>query len=145
MDMEKYPNGVLTTNYGHVFNPKQVKYLNAKLSGYDPALNDPNPPGGVDNYGIYRDPWGNPYIITMDLSYDEQCSDIFYCRDAVSGPSGGNSNPGLNGLINPDTTKNNNFQFRGKVMVWSAGPDKKYDANKAANLGDNKDNILSWK
>ena len=30
-------------------------------------------------------------------------------------------------------------------MVWSAGPDKKVDANVGANQGDNKDNILSWK
>ena len=33
---------------------------------------------------VYRDPWGNPYIITMDLNYDEQCQDAFYCQQAVS-------------------------------------------------------------
>src|ERR1035437_1808614 len=72
-------NSVATINSGHVKNPKQVKYLNAKLSGYDPTLNDPKPPGGVDITGVYRDPWGNPYIISMDLNYDEQCEDAFYC------------------------------------------------------------------
>ena len=144
MDLEKFPSGAWTTNRGHVFNTKSNKYLNARLSGYNPASTDPNPPGGVDNDGVYRDPWGNPYIITMDTSYDDQCSDYMYCRDAVSGPGGANTNPGLNGLTNPDTTKNNNFQFHGKVMVWSAGPDKKYDATKAANVDVNKDNLLSW-
>ena len=32
-----------------------------------------------------------------------------------------------------------------KVMVWSAGPDKKVDPKSKANVGANKDNILSWK
>ena len=30
-------------------------------------------------------------------------------------------------------------------MIWSAGPDKMIDPNSKANLGANKDNILSWK
>jgi hypothetical protein len=39
---------------------------------------DTNSPGvGTDL--VYRDPWGNPYIITMDLNYDEMCKDAFYC------------------------------------------------------------------
>jgi hypothetical protein len=57
----------------------------------------------------------------------------------------------LNGLVNPDTTKNDNFQYHGKVMVWSAGPDGQIDPNLGnlaggrANAGANKDNVLSWK
>jgi hypothetical protein len=56
------------------------------------------------------------------------------------------ANPGLNGLTNPDGTgtTQNNFQFHGKVMVWSAGPDKMIDPGSPANKGANKDNILSW-
>jgi hypothetical protein len=53
-------------------------------------------------------------------------------------------NPGLNGLISPDTTKPNNFQFHGKVMVWSAGPNGKIDPGDAATDHENKDNVLSW-
>ena len=30
-------------------------------------------------------------------------------------------------------------------MVWSAGPDKLVDPNVKANVGANKDNVLSWK
>src|ERR1017187_3399394 len=145
MDLQSYPSGVVTSNNGHVYNPKQVKYLNAKMSGYDPiAAPTKNPPGGVDNTGVYRDPWGNPYIITMDTSYDDQCSDIFYCLNNVSGNNQTSSNPGLNGLSNPNNTANN-FLFHGKVMVWSAGPDGKVDPTQNANAGVNKDNILSWK
>lgn len=146
MDLEKYPNGNITSNNAHVYNPKQVKYLGAKMSGYTPVLNDPNALGGVDNTGIYRDPWGNPYVITMNTSYDEKgTSDLLYSLRSVSqDPPGGSSQSGYNGLFNPDyATKQDNFLFHGKVMVWSAGPDKTYDTG-PANTGKNKDNILSW-
>jgi hypothetical protein len=60
--------------------------------------------------------------------------------DAVSKQS---NNTGYNGLVNPNGVANN-FQFHGKVMVWSAGPDGKIDPAAAANTGVNKDNVLSW-
>ena len=126
-----------------------MKYLNAKLSGYDPGSpgnGQQNPPGGVDNNGIYRDPWGNPYIITMDTSYDDQCSDLYYCQHNVSQSSG---QTGYNGLFNPNSGNpaTDNFLYHGKVMVWSAGPDGKIDDASViapANKGFNKDNVLSW-
>jgi prepilin-type N-terminal cleavage/methylation domain-containing protein len=144
MDLQNYANGTATSNNGHVYNPKMVKYLNAHPSGYDPiGAPSANPPGGVDNTGVYRDPWGNPYIITMDLSYDDQCSDIVYSLLAVSQSSGGAA--GFNGLSNPNyATTPNNYLFHGKVMVWSAGPDGKVDPTKAANSDVNRDNLLSW-
>ena len=151
MDMEAYPNGVQIINYQHVKNPKQVKFINAKMSGYDPATAQKNPPGGVDITGVYRDPWGNPYIITVDTSYDEQCSDLFYCQKDVS-QNGANATAGFSGLANNVDANGNgdHFYFHGKVMVWSAGPDGKFaskDANNnpvKANAGVNKDNVLSW-
>jgi len=146
MNLEKYPNGDLTLNNGHVYNPKQVMYLNAKFSGYNPAVADPNPPGGVDITGIYRDPWGNPYVITMNASYNEQgCSDLFYSLQNIS-QNGTDSASGFNGLFNPVDAKGDgdHFLFHGKVMVWSAGPDKKIDPAKPANQGFNKDNVVSW-
>src|SRR5208282_4146324 len=83
MDMTSYPNGSPTVNTNHVKNPQQTKFLNAKLSGYDPATGG-QPDPGVDITGVYRDPWGNPYIITMDLNYDEMCKDVIYDFNAVS-------------------------------------------------------------
>jgi len=147
MDLQAYGNGVTTINNGHVKNPKQVKYLNAKMSGYDPTQNDPKPPGGVDITGAYRDPWGNPYIISMDLNYDEQCEDSFYCQAKIS--QNGNGTIGYFGLVNPSIATPgglDRFQFHGKVMVWSAGPDGKIDntGTVKANAGFNKDNVLSW-
>ncbi len=145
MNLATYPDGTPTANAQHLKNPKQKPYLAASLSGYDPTTNDPHPPRGVDRTGIYRDPWGNPYIITMDLSADEQCRDLLYSLQSVSQPPSGGP-AGINGLFNPaDPAGNNNFfLFHGQVMVWSAGPDGKYNSGQRANEGDNRDNVLSW-
>ena len=145
MDLEKFPNGDLTPNNKHVKNPKQVKFLGAKMSGYDPATAQKNPPGGVDITGVYRDPWGNPYIITMDTSYDDQASDFVYSRQSIS-QNGANKTEGFNGLANNVDVNGNgdHFYFHGKVMVWSAGPDGKIDPTKPAKTDVNKDNVLSW-
>jgi len=98
----------------------------------------------VDVTGVYRDPWGNPYIISLDLNYDESCNDAFYSLQTVSQDT---KQTGWNGLVNPDAAVNgnsDNFQLHGKVMVWSAGPDGKIDPTKPANTDVNKDNVLSW-
>ena len=151
MNVTNYPNGqMVLANMNYQKNPQNTIFLNAPMSGYNPS--QPGPPeGGVDVTGVYRDPWGNPYVISMDLNYDNYCKDSFYCLDAVSSMKGDTSNPGWNGLINPDSTADN-FQYHGKVMVWSAGPDGKIDptavtgppAMGSANSGVNKDNIISW-
>jgi len=138
MDLTNYPNGTLTVNTNHQKNPQRTIFLNAKMSGYDPASNDLRPPGGVDITGVDRDPWGNPYVITMDLNYDENCWDAFYKSTIVSAG-------GLNGLIQQtDNTGSTVYGYHGKVMVWSAGPDRMIDPNSQANQGVNKDNVLSW-
>ncbi|MGA2246972.1 MAG: type II secretion system protein [Verrucomicrobiota bacterium] len=149
MDITNFAaTGLPTVNNGHQSNPQMTKFLNAMMSGWDPSVpNSGPPPGGVDNTLTYRDPWGNPYIISMDLNYDDQCQDSFYCRKAIS--STGNGGTGYYGLSNPNPrAQPDNYLFHGKVMVWSAGPDGKVDMSGAtganAVTGFNKDNILSW-
>lgn len=130
MDLEKFPNGLSTVNAGHVRNPKRTPYLHATMTG------DTKSPGvGLD--GVYRDPWGNPYIITMDLNGDNKARDGFYSAQNISSVQG---NP-LNGLVANGAI----YEANQPVMVWSAGPDKQVDQNAVANLGANKDNVLSWK
>jgi hypothetical protein len=146
MDLTNFPGGGMTVNTNYQKNPQRTVFLNPRMTS------NPKMPGvGPDL--VYRDPWGNPYVISMDLNYDDQCQDAFYCLSAVSGPplpATPNSNPGFNGLVNVDTAKPDGYQFHGKVMVWSAGPDKMLDPNVAnastvrANTGVNKDNVLSW-
>jgi prepilin-type N-terminal cleavage/methylation domain-containing protein len=133
MNYTNYPNGSgATVNANYQKNPQKTIFLNAHMSG-DPTL------PGVSPDLVYRDPWGNPYVITMDLNYDEQCNDAFYSLDVVS-------HGGLNGLANPDgaTATTSNWRYHGKVMVWSAGPDGKVDPASPANQGFNKDNVISW-
>ena len=144
MDVTNYANGQpVLANMNHQKNPSRTIFLNAKGSDYDPAVPGPAE-GGVDVTGVYRDPWGNPYIISLDLNYDESCNDAFYSLQIVSQDT---KQTGWNGLVNPDAAVNgnsDNFQLHGKVMVWSAGPDGKIDPGKPANTDVNKDNVLSW-
>ena len=121
-----------TVNANHQKNPKQVKYLTAKM------VSSASLPGVCTTDYVYRDPWGNPYVISMDLNYNGMCVDAFYCINAVS--SGG-----LNGLVQDSSQQSpNNWALTGTVMVWSAGPDGQVNSSKLANTDVNKDNVLSW-
>ncbi|MDX1953529.1 MAG: prepilin-type N-terminal cleavage/methylation domain-containing protein [Verrucomicrobiota bacterium] len=102
-----------------------------------------NKPGiGVD--GVYRDPWGAPYIISLDLNYDGQTRDAHYGKMAVSRLSNTDtSNNGKNGLFRSGPAAP--FELRSPIMIWSFGPDGAIDDTKLADEGYNKDNVLSWK
>lgn len=128
-----WPNGDFARN------PNRTAYLNAT------RVTDPTKAGvGPDN--TYRDPWGNPYIISLDLSYNEKTRDVIYERAAVSQKTA-NQGLGLNGLQNNNTTSpnSNEFESSARVMVWSLGPDQKANNAIQSNMGVNRDNILSWK
>ena len=106
------------TTLFNTLNPRRVALFNAK----DAIA--PNGPGvGAD--GVLRDPFGNPYIITLDLNDDNICQDGFYypLTQRTEGT----------GLLIP-----------GQVMIWSFGPDGKANDSVARKAGENKDNILSW-
>lgn len=136
LDLEAYANGQPTVNKGHVKNPQQTRFLSAN------SVSDTNI-GGIGPDGVYRDPWGNPYIITMDLNNDGKCKDSFYRLKAVSQLS---VHTGYFGLSNTNAGGNtDDFEFNGEVMVWSAGPDKSISVSQKATEGLNKDNVLSWK
>ena len=138
--VEVWPDtGVPTINQGHVKNPQKTQYLNATRAG-------DNKSPGVGSDGVYRDPWGNPYIITLDLNFDERARDAFYRLQRVSQVQSGQPT-GQFGLANTRTANGNSdhYELTAPVMVWSAGPDKMIDPSSAANRGANRDNILSWK
>jgi len=144
MDLETFGNGMNTVNFGHVKNPQKEHYLSATMVGDTTS-------SGVGLDGVYRDPWGNPYIISMDMNNDEKCRDSYYCDQMVS--SAGTNPPasGFNGLI-PTSTAPYYYEANRSVMVWSAGPDKMVVVPTkgtpqlgVANKGADKDNILSWK
>jgi prepilin-type N-terminal cleavage/methylation domain-containing protein len=141
-------NGI---NTAHSKNPKQtIYYKAAKMSSDELGLvtavspiYQPGPPGvSTVDYQV-RDPWGVPYVISLDLNYDGNTEDLFYRANTVSSQASGGLN-GLNGLVNIDPATEPKFALKGPVMIWSSGPDKKFDPSVKANLGVNKDNVLSW-
>lgn len=141
MDATTYPGtSIVTSNRDHVLNTQQAKFLEPKtVSGTDP--------GGVGNADlVYRDPWGTPYIITIDANGDEKTHDPFYSRQAVTQKDSG-SPGGLNGLFNSKNPAGNSddYEFAGRVMIWSAGPDKKVDPGSKATQGANRDNVVTWR
>ncbi len=121
-----------TENKGHARNPRKNIFLTAKEVA---ALGKP----GIGPDLVYRDPWGNPYIISMDLNQDAKTVDAFYKIDGISkNPT--NSVAGLNGMVKVGT----DYAVNAPLTVWSMGPDKNCDLNKRADEDVNADNILSW-
>ena len=135
-DLTHFRNGIPTPNVGHSLNSRKTRFLDAR------DVNDIRSPG-VGPDGVYRDPWGNPYIISLDLNYDDSCRDGFYRLDAVSLDRTKNGTQGHNGLFK-SKPQANSFEYRTQVMVWSLGPDGLAHAGTSAKLGVNKDNVLSW-
>ena len=122
-------------NLNHIRNPRKIKYWNAKMVSATDL-------GGVSTADyIARDPWGSPYIVTVDMNDDNKCIDALYSRASVSERAAGD-NVGYHGLSRPNSGAV--FELNGPVMIWSPGPDKGYSENDRANAGLNKDNVLSW-
>jgi prepilin-type N-terminal cleavage/methylation domain-containing protein len=133
MDVKNWTTG--TKVRGNTNNPQGEIFWTPQKTATD------NKSPGLGTDGVLRDPFGNPYIITLDLNYDGNCRDAFYSTDMVSkSPTG----QGLNGMSRASTTEINTWEAREGVMVWSFGPDKKIEPTKPANVSFNKDNILSW-
>jgi type II secretion system protein G len=134
MDVKQWTPSVQKSNlentqHQRLFDPK-------------PASNNSSPGQGPD--GIYRDGWGNPYIISFDMNYDNNTRDELYSKQAVSQNKTGATGAGLNGLFLADPANPNSYESRNGVMVWSLGPDGAAAADKPANADVNADNITSW-
>jgi prepilin-type N-terminal cleavage/methylation domain-containing protein len=125
----------LYNNDGYAKNPRKNSFITVKSTtrtdtpGLNPDL-------------VYNDPWGNPYIITIDYNYDEKVEDFLYARDAVSLDPTDNTR-GLNGLRRA-ATPGAPFILNRPVMIWSLGRDGEAALNVKANQGFNKDNVLGW-
>jgi len=99
----------LGSNKDHKRNPRRVSTFKANPSD--------GTRGGLDDDGVLRDPWGNPYIITIDMNDDNECDDAVY------------------GVI------------RAQTVIWSFGPDERFDDDpkNLPARGANADNVVSWK
>jgi prepilin-type N-terminal cleavage/methylation domain-containing protein len=103
-------------------NPRSLVLFDAKIAA---AANAP----GLGPDGVLRDPWGNPYIVTIDMNNDNKTFDGCY------GDLRKNATPTS---LPPEVDAS--------IIVWSFGPDGKASTDPAVGMkgGDNKDNILSW-
>jgi prepilin-type N-terminal cleavage/methylation domain-containing protein len=129
MDVKEWtgsrPKGNPENRSGNIF-------LNAK------TVQDKISPGiGID--GVYRDPWGAPYIISLDLNYDGSTRDAFYRADKMNEDA---SRKNLTGAFKADNK--DAYEIKAGVMVWSFGPDRMASDQESAKLGVNKDNVTSW-
>jgi prepilin-type N-terminal cleavage/methylation domain-containing protein len=100
-------------NAGHVRNPQKHVFLNGKM------VTSAAQPGIGPDYN-FRDPWGSPYVITLDLNYDNRCHDAFYSTQ-------------------PGTT-----DIPAAVMVWSLGPNEKVFGPSGNWAARDNDDVKSW-
>jgi prepilin-type N-terminal cleavage/methylation domain-containing protein len=153
------PSGVQTNNaevMGILMDVQQWQPLqksnqenNQHQRFFDPKMVDNNTSAGLGKDGVYRDVWGNPYIISFDMNYDNNTRDAVYRQAAVSQITGSTSGQGINGLFQSDKAINDSYEARSGVMVWSLGPDGAATSASGsgavkANTGINADNVTSW-
>lgn len=115
-------------NFKSALNPQHNTFLNIKTAkGYSPN-------GVSENDGVYRDPWGFPYIITLDLDYDNRVLDPFPNKAGAS-------------LYPANDLQGRARTINAGVIVWSLGPDGKADFTQPADARGtaNADNIYSWR
>ncbi len=122
-------------------NPRKTGYFNARSSGASGA----NAGKGLGTDGVMRDPWGNPYIVALDLNYDGWVSNSVYNHNAV--------NAFNTGLVRQGAAASHTWALKDSIMIMSFGSDGQFGpssgapvvAAAVANAEPNQDNVLSWK
>lgn len=131
-------------NRRNTVNPSKKIFINPGSSPQSSLTRGLNAEPGLGFDRVHRDPWGNPYIISLDVDEDGWTQDAFYSRAKVSAMFAKGVN-GLHGLESRSGKGTNDYALHGTVMIWSFGPDGKADPNIRADEGVNQDNIVSWK
>jgi hypothetical protein len=110
-------NPARAVNANSELNPQHQVYLNTKVAKGISS-------GGISEADmIFRDPWGYPYIVILDLDYDNKVKDPFDNRLVTAGAR----------------------TISETVLVLSLGPDGRIDFSASPDAGVNKDNIYSWR
>jgi len=97
---------------GHIYNPQQTSFFQAKVG---PGTNSP----GIGSDDVLRDPWGMPYMVTLDLNGDNRVYD-----------------PYLNQMYSNQFKAS--LYVPGHAVVWSFGPTKQINVNLPLNNISNK-------
>jgi prepilin-type N-terminal cleavage/methylation domain-containing protein len=113
---------------GHIYNPSQTQFYQGKAAiGGAPTVGvGPGAPGiGPDE--ILRDPWGMPFIVTLDLSGDNRVYD-----------------PYLNLMYQKQYPSNPTLLTMGQAVVWSFGPSKQINCELGSQSPVNKYIVTSY-
>lgn len=115
-----------TPNAGHVYNPQQTVFYSPRAAAgtNKPGVALGNP--GLGNDEVLRDPWGMPYIISLDLSYDDKTFDYWLNKMFIVNHPGSYLNT------------------PGKAVVWSFGPNKTINLGVGLGVSSNKYVITSF-
>jgi prepilin-type N-terminal cleavage/methylation domain-containing protein len=120
-------------NESNARNPSKLNLLTARQApGQEPGLS------ASDH--MYRDPWGRPFIISIDLDGDEKCVDALYGKPALHASVAGDV--GHYGLVKRSDGR---YELGRPYMIWSLGKDGQADPTADAKKKANEDNVLSWK
>jgi prepilin-type N-terminal cleavage/methylation domain-containing protein len=103
---------------GHIYNPQQTAFFQAKTA---PTTNSP----GIATDDVLRDPWGMPYMVTLDLNGDNRVFDQY-----------------LNQMYYNQFT--NKLYVPGHAVVWSFGPTKQINISQKMNNIVNKYIVSSY-
>jgi len=124
-------------NQNHRRNPKKTAYLSPKTADdeFSPGVYTGLIMGKYTGDLVFRDPFGNPYVISVDLNEDGYVADMFYLQESVSNGAS----------IGLESNVNGEYVLRGSVMIWSPGPDRQMNAATGALDKENIDNILGWR
>ncbi len=117
----------VSNNMAHIYNPQQTVFYSPKASTTNSFVKNGaygNPGLGTDE--VLRDVWGMPYIITLDLNYDDHVYDdtletMYKINHAGSPP-----------LLTP-----------GKAVVWSFGPSRIINLGVGLGVSSNKYVVIS--
>jgi len=109
-----------SNNMGHIYNPQQTVFYSPRNGGTNaPGAFMGNPGlGTVDD--VLRDPWGTPYMISVDTSFDDKVFDYTLNQMYVK------NHPGSSLMI------------PGKAVVWSFGPTKMINLGVGLGVSSNK-------
>ncbi|MGO8701786.1 MAG: type II secretion system protein [Limisphaerales bacterium] len=88
-------------NMQHIYNPQQTVFFNPKA-----ALDTSSPGLGTDE--VLRDPWGTPYVVSLDMNYDQHVFDATLNKMYQVLPA----------------NKNTPLLIPGVAVVWSYGPQR---------------------
>jgi prepilin-type N-terminal cleavage/methylation domain-containing protein len=115
-----------SNNVGHIYNPQQTVFYSPRSAGTNKLGTALGNPGLGVNDEVLRDVWGMPYIISMDLNYDDKVFDYtLYNMYVINHP-------------------NSSLYIPGKAVVWSFGPTRTYNPKVGLGVGANKYIITSF-